>query len=133
MSRTILILIATLNYINLATARSAKRAKEISLRKVNGSSRRLLIIQFLTESSLLAFISLALSVVLLIILLPQLNMLSGKSFSLEILSRPVSILSLISIMVLVGILGGTYPAIYLSRFSPVMVMKGANDLEASIT
>ena len=119
-----LILIATLNYINLATARSAKRAKEISLRKVTGSSRRLLIIQFLTESSLLAFISLVLSIALLVILLPQLNMLSGKSFTLEILSRPVSILSLIAIMILVGILGGIYPAIYLSRFSPVMVMKG---------
>ncbi len=119
-----LILIATLNYINLATARSAKRAKEISLRKVTGSSRRLLIFQFLTESSLLAFISLAISVVLLVVLLPQLNMLSGKSFTLEILSRPVSILSLISIMILVGVLGGIYPAIYLSRFSPVMVMKG---------
>jgi len=119
-----LILIATLNYINLATARSAKRAKEISLRKVIGSSRRLLITQFLAESSLLSFFSVILSMVLLIILLPQLNMLSGKSFSLEVLSRPVAILSLVGIMIIVGILGGSYPAIYLSRFSPVMVMKG---------
>ncbi len=119
-----LILIATLNYINLATARSAKRAKEISLRKVIGSSRRLLITQFLAESSLLTFFSLVLSIALILILLPQLNMLSGKEFSLEVLGRPVVILSLIGIMLLVGILGGTYPAIFLSRFSPVMVMKG---------
>ncbi len=119
-----LILIATLNYINLATARSAKRAKEISLRKVVGSSRRLLIAQFLTESSLLTFISLVLSIVLIILLLPQLNMLSGKSFTLEILRRPVAILSLMGMMIMVGIMGGIYPAIYLSRFSPVMVMKG---------
>jgi putative ABC transport system permease protein len=119
-----LLLIATLNYISLSTARSAKRAKEISLRKVIGSSRRLLMTQFLAESSLLTFFSLLLSIGLIMILLPQLNMLSGKDFSLDVLGRPVSILSLIGIMLLVGILGGTYPAIFLSRFSPVMVMKG---------
>jgi putative ABC transport system permease protein len=119
-----LLLIATLNYINLATARSARRAREISLRKVIGSNRRLLVVQFLTESILLTLFSLALGIVLIIILLPQLNMLSGKDFSLEILGRPVAILSLVGMMVIVGILGGTYPALYLSRFSPVMVMKG---------
>ena len=121
-----LVLIAILNYINLATARAAKRAREISLRKVTGSSRRLLIIQFLTESSLLTIISLVLSIVLLVILLPQLNMLSGKNFSLDIFGRPVVIGSMIVIMILVGILGGTYPALYLSRFSPVTVMKGVS-------
>jgi putative ABC transport system permease protein len=119
-----LILIATLNYINLATARAAKRAKEISLRKVTGSSRRLLVVQFLTESSLLTFFSMVLSILLLIILLPQLNMLSGKSFTLHVLGRPMMILSILGIMILAGILGGTYPAIYLSRFSPVQVFKG---------
>ena len=119
-----LILIATLNYINLATARSAKRAREISLRKVIGSSRRLLITQFLAESSMLTFFSLLLSIGLLIILLPQLNLLSGKDFSMEVLGRPVAVISLVGIMILVGILGGAYPALYLSRFSPVVVMKG---------
>jgi putative ABC transport system permease protein len=119
-----LLLIATLNYISLSTARSAKRAKEISLRKVIGSSRRLLITQFLAESSLLTIFSLLLSIGLLVILLPQLNLISGKSFSLEVLGRPVTILSLVGIMLLVGIMGGFYPALFLSRFSPVMVMKG---------
>jgi len=119
-----LVLIASLNYINLSTARASKRAREISLRKVTGSNRRLLVIQFLTESFILTLISLVLSIILLIILLPQLNMLSGKNFSLDILSRPVMILSLFGIMILVGILGGIYPAFYLSRFSPVVVMKG---------
>jgi len=126
-----LILIATLNYINLATARSAKRAKEISLRKVIGSSRRLLIFQFLAESTLLTIFSMVLSILLIIILLPQLNMLSGKSFSLDILSRPVAIITLIGIVLLVGLLGGTYPAIYLSRFSPVTVMKGVTQSGSS--
>ncbi len=126
-----LILIATLNYINLATARSAKRAREISLRKVIGSSRRLLITQFLTESTMLTFFSMALSIGLLIVLLPQLNMLSGKSFSLDVLARPISIFSLLAIMLIVGILGGTYPALYLSRFSPVVVMKGVSQSGSS--
>ena len=126
-----LLLIATLNYINLATARSAKRAREISLRKVIGSNRRLLISQFLTESSLLTLISLILSIVLIIILLPQLNMLSGKNFSLDILVRPVSIISLVGMMIAVGILGGTYPAFYLSGFSPILVMKGATQSGSS--
>jgi putative ABC transport system permease protein len=126
-----LLLIATLNYISLATARSAKRAKEISLRKVNGSGRGLLIIQFLAESSLLTLFSLVLSIGLIMILLPQLNLLSGKDFSLDVLGRPVAILSLIGIMLLVGILGGIYPAIFLSRFSPVMVMKGVTQAGSS--
>lgn len=126
-----LILIATLNYINLATARSAKRAREISLRKVIGSSRRLLIAQFLAESSMLTFFSLLLSIGLLILLLPQLNMLSGKDFSLDVLARPISVLSLVGIMILVGILGGSYPALYLSRFSPVDIMKGGNQSGSS--
>jgi putative ABC transport system permease protein len=119
-----LLLIAILNYINLATARSARRAREISLRKVMGSSRGLLIFQFLAESSLLTLFSMALGIVLLILFLPQLNLLSGKSFTLDFLGRPIMIISLIGIMIIVGILGGTYPAIYLSRFSPVLVMKG---------
>jgi putative ABC transport system permease protein len=73
---------------------------------------------------MLTLFSLVLSIGLLMILLPQLNLLSGKDFSLDVLGRPVAILSLIGIMLLVGILGGIYPALYLSRFSPVTVMKG---------
>jgi putative ABC transport system permease protein len=126
-----LILIATLNYINLATAQSAKRAREISLRKVIGSSRRLLVTQFLAESTLLTFFSLLLGVALIMILLPQLNMLSGKDFSLEVLGRPIAILSMIGIVLIVGILGGTYPAMFLARFSPVMVMKGVTQSGSS--
>lgn len=121
----LLLLIATLNYINLSTARSAKRAKEISLRKVVGSNRGPLIAQFLTESTLLTLISLLLGIVLIIIFLPRLNILSGKSFTLDILSEPIFIISIIGIMLIVGVIGGLYPAFYLSRFSPVDVMKGS--------
>ncbi len=121
----LLLLIATLNYINLATARSVKRAKEISLRKVVGSNRGPLIAQFLAESSFLALMSLVFAVILIIIFLPKLNMLSGKSFTMEIFTYPVFYLSLIGIMIVVGLIGGIYPALYLSRFSPVDVMKGS--------
>ncbi|RPI42336.1 MAG: FtsX-like permease family protein, partial [Bacteroidetes bacterium] len=86
--------------------------------------RRLLVIQFLSESTWMALLALLVSAGLLIALLPQLNLLSGKDFSLEVLGRPVALLSLAAMVIVVGILGGIYPALYLSRFTPVTVMKG---------
>ncbi len=119
-----LLLIAVLNYVNLSTARSAKRAKEISLRKVVGSDRAALIWQFLLESVFLTLVSIILGVVLIMVLLPWLNTLSGKSFELSSLLSPVFLVSLAGIIILVGFVGGLYPSFYLSRFSPVDVMKG---------
>ncbi|MHC1704551.1 MAG: ABC transporter permease [Tenuifilaceae bacterium] len=119
-----LILIAAMNYMNLATARSAKRAREVGLRKVVGSRRSTLIIQFLSESTTFTVISLFLSVILLALLLPYFNDLAGKSFNLHIIFSPVVILSILGVIVAVGIFGGSYPAFYLSRFSPVTVFKG---------
>lgn len=119
-----LILIAAMNYMNLATARSTKRAREVGLRKVVGSHRESLIFQFLTESTVLTFISVLLSLVLLILLLPKFNDLAGKSFDLHVIYSPYVIVSLIGIIIVVGVFGGSYPAFYLSRFSPVSVMKG---------
>jgi putative ABC transport system permease protein len=119
-----LILIAAMNYMNLATARSAKRAREVGLRKVVGSRRSSLIIQFLSESTTFTVISLILSIILLALLLPKFNELAGKSFDLKILYSPVLMLSIVGVIVIVGIFGGSYPAFYLSRFSPVTVFKG---------
>jgi putative ABC transport system permease protein len=119
-----LILIAALNYMNLATARSARRAREVGLRKVVGSNRLSLIIQFLSESTTLTIISLVLSIGLVALLLPQFNLLAGKSFDLSILNQPIVLYSAISVIVIVGIIGGTYPAFYLSRFQPAAVLKG---------
>jgi len=119
-----LLLIAAMNYMNLSTARSTRRAREVGLRKVVGSRRGPLVAQFLSESVVLTIISLIISVVLLIILLPKFNILAGKSFDLSILFSPVVILSVIGVILLVGILGGSYPAFFLSRFSPVTVLKG---------
>lgn len=119
-----LILIAAMNYMNLATARSARRAREVGLRKVVGSNRLSLVLQFLSESTTLTVISLILSIVLVALLLPQFNLLAGKNFDLSVIQSPVVILSAISVIVIVGIIGGTYPAFYLSRFQPTTVLKG---------
>ena len=119
-----LILIAAMNYMNLATARSAKRAREVGLRKVVGSRRSLLIIQFLSESTVFTIISLIFSFILLALLLPNFNSLAGKSFDISVLLKPITLISLILIIIIVGIFGGSYPAFYLSRFSPVTVFKG---------
>jgi putative ABC transport system permease protein len=119
-----LVLIAAMNYMNLATARSTRRAREVGLRKVVGSRRGPLVTQFLSESVILTIISLLISVILLIILLPKFNLLAGKSFNLSILHSPVVLISVIGVALIVGILGGSYPAFFLSRFSPVTVLKG---------
>jgi putative ABC transport system permease protein len=119
-----LVLIAAMNYMNLATARSTRRAREVGLRKVVGSRRGPLVLQFLAESTAFTIISLIFSVVFLIILLPKFNLLAGKSFDLHVLYSPVVILSLLGVILVVGIFGGSYPAFFLSRFSPVTVLKG---------
>lgn len=120
-----LVLIATLNYINLATARATRRAREVSLRKVVGSGRGWLIGQFLAESILITLFSLLLAVILISLLLPLLNQLSGKAFTLAILYSPAFLLCMVGIVLVAGVLGGSYPAFYLSRFSPVIVIKGS--------
>ena len=119
-----LILIAAMNYMNLATARSIRRAREVGLRKVVGSGRGGLVMQFLTESATLTLISLILSMVVVGLLLPEFNKLAGKYFEIDVIYSPPVIGSLLVIMVLVGVFGGSYPAFYLSRFNPVRVLKG---------
>jgi putative ABC transport system permease protein len=119
-----LILIAAMNYMNLSTARSTRRAREVGLRKVVGSKRGALITQFLSESVIFTFISLVLSLIILMVFLQKLNTLAGKSFDFHIIHSPVVIISFIGIILIAGIFGGSYPAFFLSRFSPVTVLKG---------
>ena len=119
-----LILIAAMNYMNLATARSTRRAREVGLRKVVGSRRGPLIAQFLSESVVFTLVSLLISVILLIVLLPKFNLLAGKSFDLSVLYSRVVALTLLGVILIVGFFGGSYPAFFLSRFSPVTVLKG---------
>lgn len=119
-----LVLIAAMNYMNLATARSTKRAKEVGLRKVAGSRRGPLLLQFLSESVFLTLGSLLLSIILVIVFLHKFNEVAGKSFDLSILISPMFLIAIFSIILIVGILGGSYPAFYLSRFNPSVVLKG---------
>jgi putative ABC transport system permease protein len=119
-----LILIAGMNYMNLATARSGSRAREVGLRKVVGSRRSILVFQFLAESMIFTLISLILSYILFAVLLSKFNLLAGKNFDLHIVLGPVFLLGSLGIVLVTGILGGSYPAFFLSRFSPSSVLKG---------
>lgn len=120
----LMLLIASINYMNLATARSSHRAKEVGIRKVLGSNRGQLIGQFITESVLMTTLSLTVSILLFAAFLPFFNDVSGKNISFNFLLQPNIIGSLFGILILVGILGGSYPAFFLSGFKPVTVLKG---------
>lgn len=119
-----MLIIACINYMNLATARSANRSKEVGVRKVMGSQRSQLIIQFITESMVLAFIALVVSLVLIYALLPSFNTLANKELPFSYILQAPVMLSLIAIILFVGVVGGSYPAFYLSGFNPVNVLKG---------
>ncbi len=119
-----MLVIACINYMNLATARSANRAKEVGIRKVMGSEKRQLIYQFLTESIVVAIIALILSLISIFILLPYFNILAAKTLSFHYLFQPSVIWGLIAIVIFTGLVGGSYPAFYLSSFNPVNVLKG---------
>ena len=120
-----MLLIACINYMNLTTARSARRAKEIGIRKVTGSSKLQLVSQFLIESTLTAIFALVLSLGLIALLLPTFNTLSGKFISFETLVKPDTIMMILAVILFVGVVGGSYPAFYLSKFNPVSVLKGS--------
>ena len=119
-----ILIIASINYMNLATARATRRAKEVGVRKTMGSFRGQLIRQFLTESVLLTFIALFISILLALALLPFFNQLAGKEIKILFLLQPKILAGFIGMALLVGIAGGSYPAFYLSRFNPALVLKG---------
>lgn len=119
-----MLIIACINYMNLATARSANRAKEVGIRKVMGSQRTQLIAQFITESVVIALIALVASLILIYALLPSFNDLANKQLPFSYILQTPVILSLLGVVVFVGIVGGSYPAFYLSGFNPVSVLKG---------
>lgn len=119
-----MLIIACINYMNLATARSANRAKEVGVRKVMGSQRGQLITQFITESVVITIASLLLSLILIYLLLPGFNNLANKHLPFDYVFQPVVILSLIGVVLFAGVVGGSYPAFYLSGFNPVSVLKG---------
>ncbi len=119
-----ILLIACVNFMNLSTARSANRAREVGVRKVLGSLRSSLVTQFLSESILVTFISLVLALVIAAVLLPYFNQLSGKEIDVQVFARPWLIPMLVIMMFIVGCIAGSYPAFYLSSFKPILVLKG---------
>lgn len=119
-----IILIACINFMNLSTARSAGRAKEVGLRKTLGSLRGQMIRQFLAESTVYSFIAVMVALVLCYFLLPQFNLLSGKQLGMAVFAEPVFVVSIIFLVIFVGIVAGSYPAFYLTSFSAVEVLKG---------
>ena len=119
-----LLTIACINYMNLATARSTKRSKEVGIKKVAGSSSKALIWQFISESLVLTLISLAISLLLCYLLLPVFNNISGKFIDFSIIAHPVILLSLLAVTIFTGLAGGCYPALYLSGFNPVEILRG---------
>ncbi|MFT5143659.1 MAG: putative ABC transport system permease protein [Rhodothermales bacterium] len=119
------LLLACINFTNLATARSMERAREVGVRKVAGSSRGALVGQFLSESVVLALLSLVVALVLMVFALPALNSIAGKEFALSSLFAPERSLLLVAIAVGSGLLGGLYPAVVLSGMQSVSVIKGS--------
>ncbi len=119
-----ILLLAMINYMNMATARSANRAREVGLRKVVGAQRTQLIWQFIGESLIMAFIALIIAVVIVSALLPDFDQLAGKSITFSQFLQPGVLFLIIGITLVIGIVSGSYPAFYLSSFKPVTVLKG---------
>jgi len=120
-----ILLIACINFMNLSTARGSTRAKEVGMRKVVGARRNHVIKQFFGESLLFSFIALAFAVALVYIFLPGFNNLAQKDIKLDLGGNLVILLGLLGITLLTGLVSGSYPAVYLSAFHPVKVIKGA--------
>lgn len=118
------LLIACINFMNLSTAGSANRAKEVGIRKVLGSVQSQLIGQFLSESVLVTLLALVLALVIVALAMPYFNQLSGKSFEISVLVKGFMLPSILMACLLIGLIAGSYPAFFLSAFRPVSVLKG---------
>lgn len=119
-----LIVIACVNFMNLYTASASGRAKEVGLRKTLGADRKGMMTQFLFESIMYVLLATVLSFLFIYLILPWFNTLSGKELTLQILTEPWFLATLLGLVVFVGLIAGSYPAIYLTAFSPVEVLKG---------
>jgi putative ABC transport system permease protein len=117
-----ILIIACINFMNLSTAKASRRIKEVGIKKAIGANRKALIFQYLGESLFMSFLSLAVAVLLVDVLLPQFNEITGKSLELKFDTK--LLLSGIAVLSFAGILAGSYPALYLSSFNPSTVLKG---------
>ncbi|NLN96356.1 MAG: FtsX-like permease family protein [Bacteroidales bacterium] len=120
----LILALAAINFMNLATARSAKRAKEVGIRKVSGSTKGNLMAQFLSESMLVTIISLILALGIVVLGIPFFNIITNKSIVFSSLPISITVVTLLVIVVVVGIVAGSYPAFFLASFKPIEVLKG---------
>ena len=117
-----ILFIACINFMNLSTARASRRLKEVGIKKAVGARRRTLVVQYLGESTLMSLLSLVLALLLVILFLPQFNDITEKQLTLNF--NATFILSLLGIVLITGLIAGSYPALYLSGFNPAIVLKG---------
>ena len=119
-----ILLIACINFMNLSTARSSTRAKEVGIRKVLGSTYWQLVRQFLSESIMLSFISLIFSIIIIVVVLPYFNEFTNRELGFGNTSYFIALPLIVLMVVIVGIIAGSYPAFILSKFKPIIVLKG---------
>lgn len=120
----VILIISTINFINLSVARSTERAKEVGIRKVVGSNRSSLISQFLTEAIFVCFISAVVSLGIVLVVIPKFNQVLGTALDFAVLYNPLVILSLLAFIIIVGLISGMYPALVISGIKPAKVLKG---------
>lgn len=120
----VILLIASINYINLSTAIASRRAREVGIRKVFGASRKILVSQFIGESVLLTVISTFLAIIFVDLMMPVLNSLTGQDTTMRSLSDPYMIAMLLGIVLFIGFLSGSYPSLVISSFQPTQVLRG---------
>ena len=119
-----LIIIASINFMNMATARASSRAREVGIRKVVGSQRSQLVGQFLTESSILTLISFLLAVLTVFLTLPYFNDITNKELTVSLINWSIFLPCLLGLLILISLASGGYPSFFLARFNPVTVLKG---------
>jgi putative ABC transport system permease protein len=118
-----ILLVACINFVNLATARAANRAREVGIRKTVGSNRGQLIQQFLSETTIMSFFAVLLALLAIQVLLPLFNIITGKELAVPYIQNVLTIPLLLGLVLFIGILAGTYPAFFLASFDPVLVLK----------
>lgn len=125
-----ILIIACINFMNLATATSTARAREIGMKKVVGAYRTQLVSQFIGESLIITFISAIIALIIVEISIPVFNNFTDKEISLNLLLNPTYLISLIALLIIIGFISGIYPAFYLSAFKPIFVLKGYTKLSS---
>ncbi|MFT3705605.1 MAG: ABC transporter permease [Agriterribacter sp.] len=124
-----ILLIACINFMNLSTAKAARRFKEVGIKKVVGAERVQLIFQFLTESFLLSLVAMVVAIVISILLLPAFNQITGKTVAIHFTWQMIA--AIIGIAAITGFVAGSYPALYLSKFNPLSILKGKLNTSAA--